>query len=173
MKRRRASWRCSAAWRCGPEATILILADELERAHVPCTCRIAGIAGLLTSLGACAGPVQPRCTPGGGGPVALFTLYLGKTIPGRTDLTEQEWKAFLDSTVTVNLPNGYTVSDANGAWMNPITRKTIREATKVLVAALPEGPDSVAAVNRIRQDYQIKFHQQLVGMTVEQACAAF
>jgi hypothetical protein len=135
--------------------------------------RIVGIAAVLGILGACAGPPQPRCALGIGGPVALFTLYLGKAIPGRGDLTEQEWKAFLDSTATVNLPNGYTVLDANGSWMNPATRKTTKEATKMLVAALPEGPDSVAAINRIRQDYQIKFHQQLVGMTVEQACAAF
>ena len=41
------------------------------------------------------------------------------------------------TTVTANLPNGYTVFDANGAWMNPITHRTIREATKMLLVALP------------------------------------
>jgi hypothetical protein len=57
--------------------------------------------------------------------------------------------------------------------MNPVTRKTVREATKVLVAALPETPASVAAVERVRQAYQSRFHQQAVGMTVERACGAF
>jgi hypothetical protein len=75
--------------------------------------------------------------------------------------------------VTADLPNGYTILDATGAWMNPITRKTIKEATKVLIAALPATPDSLVAVNRIRRDYQIKFRQQLVGMTAEQACGTF
>ena len=57
--------------------------------------------------------------------------------------------------------------------MNPITHKTIKEGTKVLLVALPDAPDSLAAVNRIRGNYQIKYHQQLVGMTVEHACGAF
>jgi len=105
--------------------------------------------------------------------MAVFTLYLGKAIPGRTDLTEREWLSFLDGTVTAALPNGYTILDANGAWMNPITRRTITEPTKILIAALPEAPDSLAAINRIRTAYQTQFHQLLVGMTVEQVCAAF
>jgi hypothetical protein len=103
----------------------------------------------------------------------VFTLFLGEAIPGRSDLTDDEWQAFLDDTVTANLPNGYTVFDAGGAWMNPMTGKTIRENTKVLVVALPDVPDSLAAVSRIRTEYQARFHQQLVGMTVQQACATF
>jgi hypothetical protein len=38
---------------------------------------------------------------------------------------------------------------------------------------LPTAPDSLAAVNRIRTEYQVRFRQQLVGMTVEQACGSF
>ena len=105
--------------------------------------------------------------------MTVFILYLGTAVPGRGDLTEKEWQSFLDDTVTADLPNGYTILDASGAWMNPITRKTIDEKTKVLIAVLPETPDSLMAVNRIRRDYQIKFHQQLVGMTVERVCGAF
>lgn len=105
--------------------------------------------------------------------MAIFTLYLGTAIPNRYDLTDNEWRAFRDQTVTANLPNGYTVLDGSGGWMNPITRKTIKERTKVLIAALPETPDSLAAIERIRTAYQVNFHQQLVGMTVEQACGTF
>jgi hypothetical protein len=135
--------------------------------------RMIGIVGLIVSLGGCAGPIHSPCAPGVGAPMAVFTLYLGRAIPGRGDLTDKEWLSFLDDTVTPDLPNGYTILDANGAWMNPITRKTVKEGTKVLVAALPETPNSLVAVNHIRTDYQIKFHQQLVGMTVEQACGTF
>ena len=69
----------------------------------------------------------------------------------------------------MNLPNGYTVHEGYGAWMNPITHKTIREATVILRVALPDTPDSLAAVNRIRTEYQVRFRQELVGMTVTQA----
>ena len=77
--------------------------------------------------------------------MSLFTLYLGEAIPGRDDLTDKEWQSFLDGTVTVNLPNGYTVLDGFGAWMNPATHKTSREATKVVVVALPDAPESLAS----------------------------
>jgi hypothetical protein len=131
------------------------------------------IVGQIVSLGACAVPNRQLCAPGVGAPMTVFTLYLGTAIPGRGNLTETEWRSFLDDTVTADLPNGYTILDASGAWMNPITRKTIKEATKVLIAALPETPESLVAVDRIRRDYQLKFRQQLVGMTVEQVCGTF
>jgi hypothetical protein len=105
--------------------------------------------------------------------MTVFTLYFGEGIRGRPDLTAQEWRQFLDDTVSIDLPNGYTVSDANGAWLNPKTHATVSEPTKVLTVALPPGPDSLAAVNRVRNAYQIRFHQQLVGMTNQPACGDF
>jgi hypothetical protein len=105
--------------------------------------------------------------------MALFTLYMGKAIAGRPDLTDAEWRSFLDRSVTVALPDGYTILEGNGAWMSPASHRTVREATRVLIVALPDTPSSLAAVNRVRQDYQTAFHQQLVGMTVEPVCAAF
>jgi hypothetical protein len=131
------------------------------------------IVVVLTGLTTCAPPARPRCAAGAGSPMVIFTLYLGKAIPGRSDLTDKEWRTFLDDTVTSNLPNGFTVLDGNGGWMNPITRKTIKEATKILVAALPDSADSLAAIERIRSAYQLRFRQQLVGMTAEQACGTF
>jgi hypothetical protein len=128
---------------------------------------------LVASFGGCDAPPTERCASGYGPPVTVFTLYLGQAIPGRRDLTGKEWQSFLDNTITANLPNGYTILDARGAWINPVARKTIKEATKILVAALPEVPDSLTAITRIRTDYQVKFHQQLAGMTVEQACGSF
>jgi hypothetical protein len=128
---------------------------------------------MIASLGGCAAQTSASCAPGFGAPVAIYTLFLGKAIPGREDLTDKEWRAFLDATVTAYLPNGYTVLDANGGWMNPVTHKTFNEVTKVLVVALPEVPDSLAAVQRVRSAYQIKYQQQLVGMTVEHACGVF
>src|ERR1700704_3881911 len=101
---------------------------------------------MIASLGGCAAQTAASCAPGLGAPVAVFTLFLGKAIPGREDLTDAEWRAFLDTTVTANLPNGYTVMDANGGWMNPVTHKTVNEGTKVLVVALPDVPGSLAAI---------------------------
>jgi hypothetical protein len=127
---------------------------------------------VIASLGGCTAPTGSSCAPGLGSPVAVFTLFFGKAIQGRDALTDKEWQMFLDTTVTANLPNGYTAFDANGGWMNPITRKAVKEGTKVLLVALPNVPASLAAIDRIRTAYQIEFQQQLVGMTVANACGA-
>src|SRR3978361_343191 len=119
---------------------------------------------MIVSLDGCATTESQTCASGWGPPVVVFTLFLGKAVPGRVDLTDQEWMSFVDSTVTSNLPNGYTVFDASGGWRNPMTHRAIKEDTKVLLVALPDVPESLAAINRIRTAYQIKFQQQLVGM---------
>ncbi|HET6309230.1 MAG TPA: DUF3574 domain-containing protein [Rhodopila sp.] len=130
-------------------------------------------ACLVTGLADCTAPTALSCAPGAGAPVAIYTLYFGRSIPGREDLTDPEWRDFLNATVTPNLPHGYTVFDANGAWMNPVTHRTVNEGTKVLVAALPEGPPGQAAIQQVRAAYQLKFHQQLVGMTIAHGCGDF
>ena len=127
---------------------------------------IAGLAGCATTPGAV-------CSAGLGQPMLVFDLFFGRSIAGRDDLTGREWQGFLDDTVTVNLPGGYTVMDASGAWMNPVTHKTSTEASIVLVTALPDVPGSLDAVNRVRTAYEVRFHQQLVGMTVTRACGSF
>jgi hypothetical protein len=131
------------------------------------------ISGLIGWLSGCAERGDRACSPELGRPMSVFTLYFGKAIPGRGDLTEAEWRFFLNDTVTTSLPGGYTVLDAYGAWLNPKTQTTGTEATKVVVVALPEAHESVARIDRVRTMYQDRFHQQLVGMTVEKACASF
>jgi hypothetical protein len=128
---------------------------------------------MAAGLFGCGDPAGQSCPPGYGRPMLLFELFFGKAIRGRADLTEPEWIQFLDDTVAVNLPRGFTLFDAAGGWMDPVTHRTTREATKVLLAALPDTPASLEAVNRVRSAYQVRFRQQLVGMTVEHACDSF
>ena len=103
----------------------------------------------------------------------MYELFLGRSIPSRVDVTDAEWRSFLDDTVSASLPNGYTVQDAYGAWLSPATQHTAREATIVLRVALPDAPESLAAINHIRTAYQARFHQQLVGMSVTPVCGSF
>ncbi len=125
-------------------------------------------------LSACAVEPQPAtCAAGFGTPMRMYELYFGRSVPGNKEVTDRDWSGFTDQIITANLPNGYTVLDATGAWMNPKTQRTIREATKVLQTALPDTPDSLAAITRIRTAYQTQFQQQLVGMTSHTVCASF
>jgi hypothetical protein len=128
---------------------------------------------MAIALGACTGAGDPVCQSGPGTPSVAFTLFFGESIPGGGEITEQNWQAFLNDVVTPIVPNGYTVLNAEGAWMNPRTHQTTREKTKVLLVVLPESAGSVAAINQIRAAYQVRFHQQLVGMETTPTCAVF
>ncbi|HVZ08978.1 DUF3574 domain-containing protein [Rhodopila sp.] len=103
----------------------------------------------------------------------MFDLFFGRSIPGGGTVSADDWDRFLDDTVTPNLPAGYTVLDGTGAWRNPMTGQTGREPSIVILGVLPDTPDSLAAVNRVRAAYQRRFHQQLVGMASVPVCGAF
>jgi hypothetical protein len=103
----------------------------------------------------------------------IFSLYFGRSVSGRAPVNDQEWNEFRDQVVTPALPDGYTVLDGQGAWMNPRSHLTISEATKILVVALPDATASPGEINHIRSAWQHRFHQYTVGMTVQTGCGSF
>lgn len=105
--------------------------------------------------------------------MVAFELFFGRSISSRGEVSATAWDHFVRAVITPNLPEGYTVFDATGAWLNPATRHTSTEPTKVVLTALPDTPDSASAVARIRQAYATEFHQQLVGMIVAPVCGDF
>lgn len=102
-----------------------------------------------------------------------YELFFGRTVPARADVTEAEWTAFIEDTVTPALPDGFTVFDARGAWHSTRAGRTIHQTSKVILVALPDTPASQEAVNRVRSAYKSRFNQQLVGMIVQPTCATF
>jgi Protein of unknown function (DUF3574) len=139
--------------------------------------RLAWVFCAVVTLAGCS-TRQPTaqvagCPASQGVPMLEYELFFGRSIQGRADVSDQAWDEFLDRVVTPNLPNGYTVFDGAGAWLNPATGRTVHEATKILLVALPDAAASAAAVARIRAAYAEQFHQALVGMTTEPVCASF
>ena len=113
------------------------------------------------------------CTAAQGAPMLVVELFFGRSIRNRGEVTDRAWEDFVDHLVTPNLPNGYTVFDGTGAWLNPATRHTVHERTKILLVALPDNAADAAAIARIRAAYQARFDQSLVGMTVTPGCGSF
>ena len=105
--------------------------------------------------------------------MSIYTLYFGRSVAGRAPVGDTEWREFRDQVITKALPNGYTVLEGQGAWMNPRSRATISEATKILIVALPDAPGGLGVINRIRSAWQRRFHQYVVGMTVQTGCGSF
>ena len=57
---------------------------------------------------------------------------------GRGSVADQAWAEFAADVVTPHLPDGFTVLDAEGQWMNPATHRISSERTKVIVVAVPD-----------------------------------
>jgi hypothetical protein len=129
-------------------------------------------AAALAVLAGCA-PQAARCPAGTGQPMQVYSLFFGRAVPNRPDVAEPEWQAFVEDVITPALPAGFTVLDARGAWRSPRSGRTVHEATKLLIVALPDAAGSLDAVNRVRTEYQARFDQQLVGMTVHPSCGLF
>ena len=92
---------------------------------------------------------------------------------GRASVTDQAWADFAAKTVTPHLPNGFTVLDADGQWMNPATQYISSERTKVSIVAVPDSPGSAAAITAIKDAYRTQFHQLSVGTVIHPVCGAF
>ncbi|HUN39830.1 MAG TPA: DUF3574 domain-containing protein [Acetobacteraceae bacterium] len=105
--------------------------------------------------------------------MTAFELFFGRSISGGGEVSETAWDDFLARVITPNLPSGYTVFDATGAWLNPATNRMARERTKVLLAVVPDAPARTGAIARIRRAYQQRFHQFSVGIMEMPVCAAF
>ncbi len=126
---------------------------------------------LLALLAACATP--PACPPGTQ-EATVAEAYFGRTVSGRAEVTEEEWRAFLADTVTPAFPDGLTALDGAGQWRDPAGRILI-ERSKVLVLVLP-GADAAAARARLRpveEAWKARFRQQSVLTVLRGACIGF
>ena len=129
---------------------------------------------LCAIIAGCAPAPSPLpCARVGGAPMLEYHLFFGRGIPGRPPLTDQEWADFAEQVVTLHLPAGFTVLDADGQWMNPATHRISRERTKMLIVAVPDTADSASVVTAVKDAYRAQFHQQSVGTIVHPACGAF
>ena len=48
--------------------------------------------------------------------------------------------------VVTPLPDGFTAFDADGQWINPATRRIIRQRTKVIIVATPATDAAASAI---------------------------
>jgi hypothetical protein len=92
---------------------------------------------------------------------------------GRERVSEASWSRFLAAEVTPRFPDGFTVLDARGQWRDPSGPRISRERSKVLIIALPPGPDNDSRLQEIIEAYKTRFKQKSVGLILRPACVSF
>jgi hypothetical protein len=101
----------------------------------------------------------------------VVTFYFGLTRLVFPSVTEAEWSEFVAEIVTPAFPDGFTVFEGAGQFFNPRRRAVIKIATKVLV--ITASKSDAAAIDRVRGEYERRFNQHSVGLTVVPCHADF
>ncbi len=116
--------------------------------------------------------------PGTGAePWVQIELYFGRSIPGGGGavVTEEQWSDFLDSEVTPRFPDGLTVLDGYGQFLNA-SGVIAQEDSTVLIILAPLDPtgETSAQIDEIREAYNAEFDQESVLRTdTYPVCTAF
>ncbi|WP_395316235.1 DUF3574 domain-containing protein [Variovorax sp. UC74_104] len=100
------------------------------------------------------------------------TLYFGRAIPSGGQVSDAEWTAFLDSTVTPAFPQGLTVIDAGGQWRS-VSGEVVRERSKLVVLLHPRSEKDDAAITTIVGAYRQRFAQEAVLQERQAVCVRF
>jgi hypothetical protein len=101
-------------------------------------------------------------------------LYFGRNIPGGSgEVSDAQWRAFLDEAVTPRFPDGLSVLDVYGQWKSSRTGTIARERSKRLSIIVPDAAAAAANVEAIKAAYKQRFRQESVLQSEAGVCAAF
>lgn len=132
---------------------------------------LLGAGGLW--LGLAQGPAVDRiaCRPGADA-YRRVELVFGLARKDRPDITEEDWRQFLDREVTPRFPDGLTVLAGSGQWRNAAGVAVKEPSRLLLVWAKPAG-DFDARIEAIRAAWK-NAHQQESVLRAERAdCVSF
>jgi Protein of unknown function (DUF3574) len=132
----------------------------------------------VSGLAGCTVPA-PVCSYPGSRPMLVVELFFGRGLapagPGQPPgtVSDAEWAAFAETVLTPAFPDGLTAWNADGQWRNPATGSIVRDPTKVVLIAAPDGAATRNAIDRVSAQYRTRFDQQSVGVILSSDCAAF
>ena len=107
---------------------------------------------------------------GSSAPQIRTTLYFGLSRP-KGSVSELDWQIFLRDQVTKRFPDGLTVWQAEGQWLNPVG-SIDREQSKVLLLVHADTTEARQAVQAVIQAYREAFEQQSVLWESARVCIA-
>jgi hypothetical protein len=106
-------------------------------------------------------------------PMIEAQLFFGRAVDGRGPVTKQEWSDFVTDVIVKDFPDGFTVTDGEGSWLDPQSKSTIPEDSKIVLIVAKQSPDLAAKLTHAMNAYKTRFRQHSVGLVTRQVCAAF
>jgi hypothetical protein len=103
---------------------------------------------------------------------ARTELLFGLSRSGGPDITEEEFKHFIDTEVTPRFPDGLTVLSGDGQFKDA-SGTIVEEGSKLLILLYPFSKQSSTRVEEIRSEYKELFQQQSVLRIDDLSCVSF
>ncbi|MBD2102653.1 DUF3574 domain-containing protein [Leptolyngbya sp. FACHB-261] len=94
-------------------------------------------------------------------------LFFGRNIPGDGVVSEAQFQAFVDSSITPRFPAGLTIFDADGQFRDS-TGNIIEESSKVVRLLLEDTVANETAIDEIIGAYIQQFNQESVLLSVDE-----
>ncbi|MXZ63138.1 MAG: DUF3574 domain-containing protein [Chloroflexi bacterium] len=129
------------------------------------------IALAALALLACGDDGEEPC-PEGSDRYAEYQLFFGRSTADGSEVSDEQWAAFLADTVTPRFPAGLTVLDAAGQWRDD-SGTIQRERSKVLWILAAPGEETLRLIDEISAEYERRFNQDSVLRIHGTACASF
>ena len=95
-------------------------------------------------------------------------LFFGRDIPGGGEVSETDFQTFLNNVVTPNFPDGLTVFDANGQFLDS-TGTIIKEKSKNVSLFFDDTPKNQASIYDIVNKYTQQFNQESVLQVLDES----
>jgi hypothetical protein len=105
-------------------------------------------------------------------PMSRLELLFGMGKKGGGEVSEEDWRAFLDAEVTPRFPDGLTVLTGYGQWRNA-TGALAKETSRVLVIWSKATPEINKSVEAIRAAWKTRFQQESVMRVDGVSCVSF
>jgi len=111
------------------------------------------------------------CRPGAT-PLARLELLFGMGKKDGSEVSDAEWRAFLDAEVTPRFPDGLMVLTGDGQWRSSVGRRAKEKARIVEIWYRPAA-DSEAKIEAIRTAYKGRYGQESVMRVDGVSCVSF
>jgi hypothetical protein len=106
-------------------------------------------------------------------PRIIVQLLFGRGNGDRGGITQADWSGFVANELTPRFPDGFTVIDSTGQWLNPQQGAIIKEDSKVVEIVLPSDTYDAAKIDAVIDAYKHQFKVLSVGLIVQTACVRF
>lgn len=75
--------------------------------------------------------------------------------------------------ITPQFPDGFTVLDGDGQWLDQASGRLVHEKSKILLVAADPDSDLKTRIGSVVAAYRAQFNQRSVGVLTSEACGAF